>query len=43
MKKYAYHMFVKLLKDGGAVSDWILAAGLWDDTGFWRDTEVWID
>jgi len=28
---------------GGPVSDWILALGSWNDAGFWRDDEFWID
>ena len=24
-------------------SDWILDTGDWNDSGFWRDAEVWID
>lgn len=24
-------------------SDWILSNGLWNDSGFWRDDENWID
>lgn len=25
------------------ISDWILAFGIWNDNGFWRDSAVWID
>lgn len=25
------------------VSNWILALGVWSDTGEWIDTETWID
>lgn len=25
------------------VSDWILALGIWDDTGTWIDSEAWND
>jgi len=30
---------------GGGVptGDWILATGLWDDFGVWRDDQTWID
>lgn len=28
---------------GGGVSDWILTTGDWNDSGFWRDNQVWID
>jgi hypothetical protein len=28
---------------GVPVGDWILAAGLWDDVGVWRDDQTWID
>ena len=28
---------------GTPVGDWILAAGLWDDFGVWRDDQTWID
>ena len=28
---------------GGAVSNWILATGFWDDSGLWLDSDVWID
>lgn len=30
---------------GGGIptGDWILAAGLWDDLGVWRDDQNWID
>ena len=25
------------------VRDWILANGLWNDSGYWFDTESWVD
>lgn len=28
---------------GSETSDWILATGDWNDSGFWRDDENWVD
>ena len=28
---------------GGGGSNWILAAGFWNDSGVWDDTANWID
>lgn len=33
-----------LIEGGGVIpTSWILAFGVWDDTGIWIDTEFWID
>lgn len=36
---------ITIITGGGAppVDDWILATGVWNDSGFWRDDKNWID
>lgn len=42
---YDYKTFYQFAGEslGTIVSDWILADGTWNDEGFWRDGDVWID
>lgn len=44
---YDFYTFYKhageYIHGGPLGSDWILITGHWEDEGFWRDEEVWVD
>jgi hypothetical protein len=39
----AYPLLLGWKRRGGSGSNWILAAGVWNDSGVWEDSATWND